>query len=307
MIKTGSSKRLITGASVAFIAAFALSSCASAPESAEEAIDEVAEEVTTEAETEEQEQSTLERAIERGYIRVAIANEPPYTSVSAGGEVSGAEPDVAREVFKRLGIDEIQGTVTEYASMIPGLQADRWDAVTAGLFMNPERCEQVSYSEPVIVSTESFAVPEGNPGGLTTIEGVLSDPDVSVAALAGAYEENLLLDAGVPESQLVPVQDARSGMEAVESGRADAFMLPTLSLNDIAPDHPSLEITSFIQDVPPAGSGIAFRLEDSDLRDAYNAELIEFRETDEFREIMTGWGFDPDAGAATSMEELCAG
>lgn len=307
MNKTGSSKRLISGASVAFIAAFALSSCASAPESAEEAIDEVAEEVTAEAETEEQEQSTLERAIERGYIRVAIANEPPYTSVSAGGEVSGAEPDVAREVFKRLGIDEIQGTVTEYASMIPGLQADRWDAVTAGLFMNPERCEQVSYSEPVIVGTESFAVPEGNPENLLTMQDIADNPDVSVAALAGAYEEDLLVDAGVPESQLVSVQNQPSGWEAVAAGRADAFMLPTASLNDRLEDYPGFEVTPFLADVPPAASGIAFRLEDSDLRDAYNAELIEFRETDEFREIMTGWGFDPDAGAATSMEELCAG
>ncbi len=306
MNMTGTSKRMITGVSVAFIAAFALSSCASAPEPADVATDEESTgEVAAEAEVEEQ--STLERAIERGFIRVAIANEPPYTSVTAGGEVTGAEPDVARAVFQRLGIDDIQGTVTPYASMIPGLQADRWDAVTAGLFMNPERCEQVAYSEPVIVSTESFAVPSGNPESILTIQNLLDNSDLSVAALAGAYEENLLLEAGVPEAQLVPVQDARSGMEAVESGRANAFMLPTLSLNDIAPDHPSLEITSFIEDVPPAGSGIAFRPEDSDLRDAYNAELIEFRKTDEFREIMNGWGFDPDAGAATSMEELCAG
>jgi polar amino acid transport system substrate-binding protein len=306
MNMTGTSKRMITGVSVAFIAAFALSSCASAPEPADSATDEESTgEVAAEAEVEEQ--STLERAIERGFIRVAIANEPPYTSVTAGGEVTGAEPDVARAVFQRLGIDDIQGTVTPYASMIPGLQADRWDAVTAGLFMNPERCEQVAYSEPVIVSTESFAVPSGNPESILTIQNLLDNSDLSVAALAGAYEENLLLEAGVPEAQLVPVQDARSGMEAVESGRANAFMLPTLSLNDIAPDHPSLEITSFIEDVPPAGSGIAFRPEDSDLRDAYNAEPIEFRKTDEFREIMNGWGFDPDAGAATSMEELCAG
>ena len=53
--------------------------------------------------------------------------------------------------------------VTPYASMIPGLNANRWDAITAGLFMKQSRCGQVSYSEPVIVSTESFAVPKGTP------------------------------------------------------------------------------------------------------------------------------------------------
>lgn len=293
-------KRFMAGVATAFVAAFALSACAaeSAPTTTDsgEASTAVAAEPTT-----------LEIAIERGYIRVAIANEPPYTEVTAGGDLQGAEPDVAREVFKRLGIADIQGTVTPYASMIPGLQADRWDAVTAGLFMNPERCEQVAYSEPVIVSTEAFAVPAGNPKGLLTVQDVLNDSSVSIAVLAGAFEETLLLEANVPESQLVPVQDGRSGMEAVQAGRADAFMLPTLSLNAIIEDHPGLEVTAFIPDVAPAGSGIAFRPEDSDLRDAYNAELIEFRKTDEFRDIMNGYGFDPDAGAATSMAELCAG
>lgn len=295
-------KRFMAGIATAFVAAFALSACAAEPAP-----------TTTEGTGGDSspaapaELSTLERAIERGYIAVAIANEPPYTEVTAGGELQGAEPDVAREVFKRLGIPDIQGTVTPYASMIPGLQADRWDAVTAGLFMNPERCEQVAYSEPVIVSTEAFAVPAGNPMGLLTVQDVLDNTSASIAVLAGAFEEGLLLEAGVPESQLVPVQEARSGMEAVESGRADAFMLPTLSLNAIVGDHEGLEVTAFIPDVAPAGSGIAFRLEDSDLRDAYNAELIEYRKTDEFRDIMNGYGFDPDAGAATSMAELCAG
>ncbi|HEV8012565.1 MAG TPA: ectoine/hydroxyectoine ABC transporter substrate-binding protein EhuB [Pontimonas sp.] len=297
-------KRFMAGVATAFIAAFALSACAteSAPTTTD--TDSGSSDTTT---TEAAEPTTLERAIERGYIAVAIANEPPYTEVTAGGDLQGAEPDVAREVFKRLGIADIQGTVTPYASMIPGLQADRWDAVTAGLFMNPERCEQVAYSEPVIVSTEAYAVPAGNPQGLLTVQDVLDDSSASIAVLAGAFEEGLLLEAGVPESQLVPVQDGRSGMEAVEAGRADAFMLPTLSLNAIVDDHPGLEVTAFIPDVAPAGSGIAFRRDDADLRDAYNAELIEFRKTDEFREIMNSYGFDPDAGAATSMAELCAG
>ena len=297
-------KRLMTGFATVFVAAFALSACTAetAPTPAANGGDDAAPSTVESAEL-----STLERAIRDGFIRVAIANEPPYTEVTAGGEVMGAEPDVAREVFKLLGIEDIQGIVTPYASMIPGLQADRWDAVTAGLFMNPERCEQVNYSEPVIVSTEAYAVPTGNPKGLLTVQDVLDDSGASIAVLAGAFEEGLLLEAGVPESQLVPVQDGRSGMEAVQAGRADAFMLPTLSLNAIVEDHPGLEVTAFIPDVAPAGSGIAFRLEDSDLRDAYNEALIEFRQTDEFRDIMNSYGFDPDAGAATSMAELCAG
>ncbi|TIT89211.1 MAG: ectoine/hydroxyectoine ABC transporter substrate-binding protein EhuB, partial [Mesorhizobium sp.] len=42
----------------------------------------------------------LEQLKEQGFARVAIANEPPYTAVAADGKVSGAAPDVAREIFK---------------------------------------------------------------------------------------------------------------------------------------------------------------------------------------------------------------
>lgn len=294
-------RRFMAGLSTAFVAAFALAACA--PESAPSTTGSTG---GSSSPTAPAELSTLERAIERGYITVAIANEPPYTSVSAGGEVSGAEPDVARAVFKRMGIDDIQGIVTTYASMIPGLQAGRWDVVTAGLFMRKERCEQVAYAEPVVVSTESYAVPQGNPQNILSVADVVNNPNLRIAVLPGGFEEGLLLQNGVPDSQLIPIQEGRSGMEAVESGRADAFMLPTLSLEDIVGDHPTLEVTPFIEDAPITGGGPAFRLEDSDLRDAYVAEFAEFRKTQEYRDILTGWGFDPVAAEQVTMEQLCA-
>ncbi len=293
-------KRLMAGLATAFVAAFALSACA--PESAPSTTQTGGSSPTAEAPA----QTTLERAIEQGFIRVAIANEPPYTSVSAGGEVSGAEPDVARAVFQRMGIADIEGVVTTYASMIPGLQAGRWDVVTAGLFMRKERCEQVAYAEPVVVSTESYAVPLGNPQNILSIADVVNNDSLRIAVLPGGFEEGLLLQNGVAESRLIPIQEGRSGMEAVESGRADAFMLPTLSLEDIVGDHPTLEVTPFIEDAPITGGGPAFRLEDSDLRDAYVAEFEIFRQTQEYRDILTGWGFDPVAAEQVTMEQLCA-
>ena len=51
----------------------------------------------------------------------------------------------------------------EYGAMIPGLQAGRHDAVTAGLFMKPERCAAVAYSEPVLCDAEAMLVKKGNP------------------------------------------------------------------------------------------------------------------------------------------------
>lgn len=247
----------------------------------------------------------LSTARSQGYLRVGIANEPPYTQVSADGNVTGCEPDVLRAVCKRLGIEDVQGIITPYESMIPGLNANRWDVIAAGLFMKESRCGQVLYSEPVIVSTESFATPKGNPKGILTVADVLADASLRIAVLPGGFEEGVLKSANVPASQQVKVTDGRSGLEALKAKRADAFMLPTLSLQALAKEDTSFDITEPIEDAPRTGSGAAFRQSDTGFHEAYNTELDAFKKTPEFAEILTKWGFDPMVVEGVTAEELC--
>lgn len=247
----------------------------------------------------------LEQAKTQGFLRVGIANEPPYTQVDADGTVTGCEPDVLRAVCKRLGIDEIQGIITPYESMIPGLNANRWDVIAAGLFMKESRCSQVLYSEPVIVSTESFATPKGNPKGITSVAAILADPSLRIAVLPGGFEEGVLKTANVPASQQVKINDGRSGLEALKANRADAFMLPTLSLKALAKDDASFDISKPVDDAPRTGSGAAFRQADAAFHEAYNKELAAFKKTPEFSEILTKWGFDASVVEGVTSDELC--
>lgn len=247
----------------------------------------------------------LETARAQGFIRVGIANEPPYTQVNADGTVTGAEPDVLRAVCKRLGIEDIQGIITPYESMIPGLKASRWDAIAAGLFMKQSRCAEVLYSEPVIVSTESFAVPSGNPKGITTVADVLADKSLKIAVLPGGFEEGILKTEGVPESQQVKVNEGRSGIEALRAGRVDAFMLPTLSLRALEDEKSDFEVTDPIEDAPRTGSGAAFRQSDQSFHEAYNTELEAFKKEPGFAEILEEWGFDASVVEGVTTEELC--
>ena len=247
---------------------------------------------------------TLSVGRQQGFLRVAIANEPPYTKVNPDGTVTGVEPDIARAVLKNLGIKELQGIVAPYDQMIPGLQASRWDMVTAGLFMKQSRCAEVLYSEPTIVSTESFGVLKGNPKNLTTVASV-KQTGAKVAVLGGAFEEGILKDADVPSNQMVQVRDNRSGIETVKAGRADAFFLPTLSLNDLLEGDNSMEVTPPVEDAPTTGAGHAFRKTDDELHSAYNKELAKLKESEEFAKISKKWGFDPSAVEGVTTEELC--
>lgn len=247
----------------------------------------------------------LVTAKKQGFLRVGIANEPPYTQVQSDGTVTGCEPDVLRAVCQRMGIKDIQGIVTPYDSMIPGLNANRWDVIAAGLFMKQSRCAQVLYTEPVIVSTESFATPKGNPKGLSTIAGIVANKSLRIAVLPGGFEEGILKSANVPDSQQVKVADGRSGAEALKAGRADAFLLPTLSLKALAKTDSSFDVTPPVNDAPRTGSGAAFRKTDAAFHAAYNTELAAFKKTTGFSDILTKWGFDPAAVVGVTTAELC--
>lgn len=239
-----------------------------------------------------------------GVARLAIANEPPYTKVTTDGQVTGASPDIARAVFKLLGVGNVEGVITPYDAMIPGLNANRWDVITAGLFMKKSRCAQIIYSEPDVVSTESFAVKPGNPKGIGSVADVKAN-DVKIGVLPGGYEDGILKDAKVPQAKVVKVPDGRSGIEALQAGRIDAFFLPTLSLNALKGSGPAFDVTPPVKDAPPTGAGAGFRKSDTKLRDAYNAKMDVLKKNGEFDRILAKWGFSGKAARSVTTKQLC--
>jgi polar amino acid transport system substrate-binding protein len=251
----------------------------------------------------------LEQLKEQGFARVAIANEPPYTAVGADGKVSGAAPDLAREIFKRLGVPEIVASISEYGAMIPGLQAGRHDAVTAGLFMKPERCAAVAYSEPILCDAEAFLVKKGNPKGFKSYADVAKDESATIGAPGGGTEEKLALEAGVPRSRVIVVPDGQSGLKMVQDGRIDVYSLPVLSINDLVKkaNDPDLAVIAPVEGAPVYCDGAAFRKQDTALRDAYDVELAKMKTSGEFAKIIEPYGFSAAAAISTTREKQCAG
>jgi len=250
----------------------------------------------------------LQELKDQGFARVAIANEPPFTAVAADGKVSGAAPDVAREVFKRLGVNEIVASISEYGAMIPGLQAHRHDVITAGLFMKPERCAAVAYSEPILCDAEALLVKKGNPMGFKSYADIAANPDARLGAPGGGTEEKLALDAGVPRDRVIVVPDGQSGLKMLQDGRIDAYSLPVLSINDLMKkaNDPNLEVFAPVVNAPVYCDGAAFHKDDVALRDAFDVELKKLKESGEFAKIIEPYGFSAQAAMSTSREKLCA-
>ena len=255
-------------------------------------------------------QSTLEQAREQGYIRVGFANEAPFGFATPEGKLTGESPEVAKAVLARLGIEQVDGVLTEFGSLIPGLLAGRFDVVAAGMFITPARCEQVAFSEPSYGIGQAFLVADGNPKQITDYSTIAENQDLKLAVMAGAVEAGYAADAGVPEDQLLVLPDQSSLLSAVKAGRADAAALTALSIAQMA-EQEGVESTEPFGEVAGKSvkghGGFAFRKEDTELLEAFNAELEKFIGTPEHIALVEPFGFGEAFLPNKTTEELCAG
>ena len=178
--------------------------------------------------------NTLEAAKAAGKIRIGYANEAPFAFMdSKEAKVTGESVEIARVVLKRMGINEVEGVLTEFGSLIPGLQAKRFDIIAAGMYVTPERCGQVAFSDPTYGVGEAFLVKQGNPKNLHSYEDVVKNPDAKLGVVVGAIESEYASKVKVPPGQMVVFPDAVSALSGVQAGRADAYAATALTINDL--------------------------------------------------------------------------
>ncbi|GGI03604.1 ectoine/hydroxyectoine ABC transporter substrate-binding protein EhuB [Egicoccus halophilus] len=250
---------------------------------------------------------------EAGVVRVGIADEEPYGYVDDDGNVTGQAPEVARRVLEELGIEEIDAQVVAFESLIAGLQAGQFDMITAGMYINPDRAQQILFSDPDYCVGEAFAVPEGNPQDISDLQSVADNPDVTLAILSGAVEEGYADTAGVPDDQIEFFSDVNAQYEALQAGRVDAVIGTTLTVLTQVEDMDGFEATESFFPLDEDGEeilgcgGYGFRNDDQEFRDAFNDELNRLQDEGELLPIITDFGFaeeDIERAQELTVEDL---
>lgn len=241
----------------------------------------------------------LEQLRSQGTINVGIAGEEPYGYLE-GGELTGGDPAVQKEIWGNLGIDNVEATQVDFEGLIPGLAAGRFDVVAAGMFITPERCREAEFSEPMYCAPNAFLVPPGNPDNITDFESV-AQAGIKLAVLGGAVEGEYARQSGVAGNNIVVVGSTRDGLLQVQQGRVGALGLTSITLKDVLNDTPDakVELTEpFIPEIdgePQLGCGGAvFRPNDDALRQAFNQELEKLKQSGRLTQLMEPFGFGPE-------------
>lgn len=258
--------------------------------------------------------STLEIAKSQGYIRVGFANEPPYGYADETGKLTGEAPEILRVVLKSIGINEIDGVLTEFAALIPGLQAKRFDIVSAGMAVRPDRCEQILFSEPTYSVSTQLAVKPGNPKKIATYIEVAANKDVRIGILAGSIAIKEALDAGVQQAQISTFPDMPGLIAALRADRVDTIVGTSLTWGDVIKklgEGNGLEALEPFTEV--AGKSVVshgafgFRKEDADLRDTVNEALKPFIGTAEHLALVEPFSFSKYTLPVKTTDQMCRG
>lgn len=257
---------------------------------------------------------TLQRAKDAKTIKVGIAGEIPY-GYTENGKVTGEAPEVARAVFKNLGIDTVDAKQVEFGQLIQALNAGQYDMVAAGMAIKPDRCKNAQFSIVDYVTPTALMVPKGNPKGINNFDDLKAKGE-TIAVVTGTIEQATVTALGVAKDKIQVYDGPPELLQALTTQRAYCGALTDISLRRLLEDNPSapLEVTEgFVpvvngKDQIQAG-GFVFRKDDKDLVDAFNKELKKLQDSGEWLKITEPFGFakSNEVPDGVTTEKLCQG
>lgn len=93
--------------------------------------------------------------------KLRLGNEgvyPPFSMISPTGAVTGVEPDLAREMCKRMKVD-CEFIVMDFKALIPSLLQGKFDTLVSQTSPTPERLQRLSFTRRLFANLSTFTVP----------------------------------------------------------------------------------------------------------------------------------------------------
>ncbi|MCA9728901.1 MAG: basic amino acid ABC transporter substrate-binding protein [Candidatus Eisenbacteria bacterium] len=228
--------------------------------------------------------TTLQRIEKTKVLKVGTdASYPPFESVDpTSGKIVGFDVDLVRALAERLGA-EVEFTVVPFDGIIAGLRSSKYDAVISAMTITPDRAKQVAFSTPYSAAGQSVAV--------RTDESAI----YGVADLAGKRLGVQLATTGEMEAKKIPGAsitsfDAIGGaFRDLENGNVGAVIADTPTARIFQREHGTIRLVG--EPLTHEEYGIATRLDDPELKQAFDSGITELRRSGQLESLERKWGF----------------
>ena len=255
-------------------------------------------------------QSLSEKVAAGDKPSLGFATAVPWGYPGENGEPLGFVNAIALTILEEMGINEVDTSVNEWAGLIPGLNAGRYDIITGGMYILKSRCENIDFSDPIGYFGDAMMVPAGNPKGIHNYEDVVRTGATLVTGI-GFNTVEAAKKYGVPDSQMLLVDGEVGILAAMNAGRADVAVHTVFSVQE----HVEISEGKFEQTdatkMPKEVMnvvGIGFRKSDSDFKEKFNAAMAKVIGGDKWMSSTAEYGYTaaqlPPEGFTT--EYACA-
>jgi polar amino acid transport system substrate-binding protein len=253
-------------------------------------------------------QSLLEKIKAGETIRLGFSNEIPWAYPGDNNAPLGFVNAMAIDILKKLGTTKIEPIVTEWGALIPGLQAGRFDIITGGMYILPERCRNALFTEPLGTFADALLVPKGNPNDLHSFTDI-KDKGMTLVTGAGYNTVKNAKNVGIPDDKIMQVAGPAEILQAVKAERAEGGSGTYFTMKEFADKDDAVELADpFTPPVIDGYPGFAFLPTQQAEVDAFNAVLKDYIGSDEMMESVGKYGYSkanlPDG---TTTAKLCAG
>lgn len=140
---------------------------------------------------------------------------PPFENLE-NGEVVGIEIDIMNLICEKMGVELVIEQM-DFESVIPGIQAGKFDVGVSGITVTEDRKKNVDFSDPYFLASQAIVV---TPDSAITGKADLTGKKISVQT--GTTAEEYCMDEGYEVLAFTANNDAAS---ALTSGKVDAWVV----------------------------------------------------------------------------------
>ena len=226
-------------------------------------------------------------------MKFAYLIEPPFNYIDTDDRVTGCDVELARHVFRELGIPDFEPVETEFSELLPGLLDGRW-RMTTGLFGTDERRKNAEFSRPIWALPDGLLVREGNPLNLTGYRSIADINVVRLAVIRDQFQHRSAVGFGVTNRQIVVFETYTEAANAVRDGKADAYASVGRAHGGFIEQNPDWGLDLILipaREKPPAFGSFAISSNDTTFLNDVDTVLSGFLGTEAHREMVAAFGF----------------
>jgi cyclohexadienyl dehydratase len=189
----------------------------------------------------QQPKSRLHTVLERGTLRVGTTGDfnPMSVRDTATNTYKGFDIEAMEQLAKDLGV-KVEWVPTEWATLVAGIAADRYDIFAGGSSLNVARARTVAFTDPYL---EAGAVPLTLKSNAARFKGwpEVNAKGTTVAVLLGTVFEEQARQH-FPQATIRAVEKPATGYQEVLAGRAQVTLTSNIEAATLTLQHPNLVI-----------------------------------------------------------------